>query len=268
MDVVLFVHFFFMLFCFVFIPGELDIFLKIWVVWTQLLFLYGQFYSSKLGPKIKDTSLELMKMYIYAQAFSVKTSIHSPTWKLKQNKCTHKCSKNGNTPRKGWFKSNQFKRIHELTSFCLAKEKRQSRMPVILKKTEFAPAGVQAGSSSHTFHPEATGAGGKVQSKKLFRLKHKLLHSQAERKFSNSLFGLCLLDFSWRVSTLSFTIIGYWQHIWLLLVGFLFLYRQNKSVIWRYSFKEDYSTEYKALFIRFLFIDIKSSCGFELFGKV
>ena len=56
------------------------------------------------------------------------------------------------------------------------KEKRQSRMPVDLKKTEFAPAGVQAGSSSRTFHPEATGAGGKVQSKKLYRLKRKLLH--------------------------------------------------------------------------------------------
>ena len=38
-------------------------------------------------------------------------------------------------------------------------------MPVGLKKTEFAPGGVQAGSSSRTFHPEVTGAGGKVQSK-------------------------------------------------------------------------------------------------------
>ena len=49
-------------------------------------------------------------------------------------------------------------------------------MPVNLKKTEFAPAGVQVRSSSHTFHPEVTGVGGKVQSKKLFRLKCKLLH--------------------------------------------------------------------------------------------
>ena len=56
------------------------------------------------------------------------------------------------------------------------KEKRPSRMPVNSKKPEFAPAGVQAGSSSRTFHPEATGAGGKVQSKKLYRLKRKLLH--------------------------------------------------------------------------------------------
>ena len=49
-------------------------------------------------------------------------------------------------------------------------------MPVNLKKTEFVPAGVQAESSLRTFYPEATGAGGKVQSKKLYRLKRKLLH--------------------------------------------------------------------------------------------
>ena len=49
-------------------------------------------------------------------------------------------------------------------------------MSVNLKKNKFAPAGVQAGSSSRTFHPEATGVGGKVQSKKLYRLKRKLLH--------------------------------------------------------------------------------------------
>ena len=56
------------------------------------------------------------------------------------------------------------------------KEKRQSRIPVNLKKTEFAPASVQARSSSRTFHLEATSAGGKVQSKKLYQLKCKLLH--------------------------------------------------------------------------------------------
>ena len=49
-------------------------------------------------------------------------------------------------------------------------------MPVDLKKTEFAPAGIQAGSSSRTFHPEVTGAGGKVQSKILYQLKRKVLH--------------------------------------------------------------------------------------------
>ena len=49
-------------------------------------------------------------------------------------------------------------------------------MLVDLKKIEFTPAGVQAGGSSHPFHPEVTGAGGKVQSKKLYRLKRKLLY--------------------------------------------------------------------------------------------
>ena len=39
------------------------------------------------------------------------------------------------------------------------KEKCQSRMPVDLKKTEFAPAGVQDGSSSRTFHPESDRCG-------------------------------------------------------------------------------------------------------------
>ena len=56
------------------------------------------------------------------------------------------------------------------------KEKRQSRMLVDLKKTKFKPAGVQVGSFSRTFHPEATGARGKGQSKRLYQLKRKLLH--------------------------------------------------------------------------------------------
>ena len=51
-------------------------------------------------------------------------------------------------------------------------------MPVNLKKGEFTLAGVQVGSSSHTFHLEATSAGGKGQSKKLYLLKLKLLHLQ------------------------------------------------------------------------------------------
>ena len=125
-----------------------------------------------------------MKMYIFSYArVQRKTSIHSPTWKLKQNKCTHKCSKKGNTPRKWWFKSNQSRESTCLPLFALLvthKEKLQSRMPVNLKKTEFAPAGIQAESSSRTFHQEATGAGGKVQSKKQYRLKRKLLHSHHE----------------------------------------------------------------------------------------
>ena len=56
-------------------------------------------------------------------------------------------------------------------------------MPVNLKKTEFAQAGVQAGSSSRTFHPEAINAGGKVQCKKLYWLKCKLLHSTSLLRF-------------------------------------------------------------------------------------
>ena len=51
------------------------------------------------------------------------STIHSSTWKLKQKKGTRKCYKKGNTPRKWWFKSNQLiKRIHVLTSFCLASD--------------------------------------------------------------------------------------------------------------------------------------------------
>ena len=80
-----------------------------------------------------------------------------------------------NVPKKETHQeSDDLNRINSREFTCLPlfallmihKEKRQSRMPVNLKKTEFAPAGVQAGSSSRTFHPEATGAGGKVQSKK------------------------------------------------------------------------------------------------------
>ena len=53
-------------------------------------------------------------------------------------------------------------------------------MLVDLKKTEFAPASVQAGSSSRTFNPEVTGAGGKVQSKKQ--------HQQQSYKSGNGVF--------------------------------------------------------------------------------
>ena len=119
---------------------------------------------------------------LFVYVFRVKASIHSPTWKLKQNKCTYKCSKKGNTPRKWWFKSNQFKRIHVLTSFCLANGPQRktsvSHAGPFEKKNEFAPASVQVGSSSRTFHPEVTSEGGKVQSKKLYLLKCKLLYSR------------------------------------------------------------------------------------------
>ena len=89
--------------------------------------------------------------------------IHSPTWKLKQNKRTRKCSKKGNTPRKWWFKSNQFERIHVLTSFCLASDPQR-------KNVSLAYGSIWKRPNSHqpVFRPEATGAGCKVQSKKSY----------------------------------------------------------------------------------------------------
>ena len=81
----------------------------------------------------------------------------------RKNKCT--------------FSNYTFSNLKTLFALLVThKEKCPSRMPVNLKKTEFAPAGVQARSSSPTFHLEVTGVGGKVQSKKLYRLKCKLLH--------------------------------------------------------------------------------------------
>ena len=139
--------------------------------------------QQQLGPKIKDTSLELMKMYIFicAHVQRKKTSIHSPTWKLKQNKCTDTYSKWGNTPRKRWSKSIQFKRIHVLTSFCLASDPQRknvshacrsiwkrpnSRQPVFRPEVPLAP------STTKQLVREA-----KFNLKKLYRLKRKLLHS-------------------------------------------------------------------------------------------
>ena len=79
--------------------------------------------SSNWGQKSKTrVSYWWSCISLFAHVFSVKTSTYSPTWKLKRNKCTRKYSKKGNTPRKWWFKSNQFKRIHVLTSFCLARD--------------------------------------------------------------------------------------------------------------------------------------------------
>ena len=54
--------------------------------------------------------------------------------------------------------SREFRCLSLFALLVTHKEKRPSRMPVNLKKTEFAPAGVQAGSSSRTFHSEATEA--------------------------------------------------------------------------------------------------------------
>ena len=120
-----------------------------------------------------------MKKYIFicARVQRKKTSVH-----ILQRENWNKTNALVNVPKKETrHGSEDLNRINsrEFMSFCLAsdhKEKRPSRMPVNLKKSEFPPADVQAGSSSRTFHPEVTGAGGKVQSKKLYRLKPKLLH--------------------------------------------------------------------------------------------
>ena len=67
------------------------------------------------------------------------------------------------------FSNYTFSNVKTLFALLVThKEKRPSRMPVNLKKSEFAPVGVRDASSSHIFHPEATGEGGKVQSKKLY----------------------------------------------------------------------------------------------------
>ena len=114
--------------------------------------MYNNGLTAATGPKIKDTSLVLMKLYIFICALV---------------QCKNKYT----------FSNYTFSNVKTLFALLVThKEKCQSRMLVDLKKTEFAPTGVQAGSSSHTFHLEATGAGGKVQSKKLYLLKYKLLH--------------------------------------------------------------------------------------------
>ena len=72
--------------------------------------------------------------------------IHFSTWKLKQNKCTRKCSKRGNTPRKWWFKLNQFRRIHVLTSFCLASD--LQRKTSVSHASRFEKGRIRAGQCS------------------------------------------------------------------------------------------------------------------------
>ena len=162
------------------------------------------FYSSDWGQKSKTrVSYWWSCISLFAHVFSVKTSTysptihsstyrHSPTYNLQlyilqlyilQRENWNKTKALVNVPKKETHhESDDLNRINSREFTCLFallvthKEKHQSRMPVNLKKTEFSPAGVQAGSSSRTFHSEATGTGSKVQSKKLYRLKRKLLH--------------------------------------------------------------------------------------------
>ena len=154
-----------------------------------------RFYSSNWGQKSKTrVSSWWSWISLFSHVFSVKcirsptihspTYRHSPTYNL-QRENWNKTNALVNVPKEETHQeSDDLNRINSRELTCLPlfallvthKEKRQSRMPVDLKKTEFAPAGVQAGSSSRTFHLEVTGPGGKVQSKKLYRLKRKLLH--------------------------------------------------------------------------------------------
>ena len=103
------------------------------------------FNSSNWGQKSKTRVLYWWScISLFAHVFRVKC-IHSPT--------THSPTIQSPT----W----------KLFLPCLwpTKKKHQSRMLVDLKKTKFARAGVQARSSSRSFHPEATGAGGKFNLK-------------------------------------------------------------------------------------------------------
>ena len=119
------------------------------------LFIY--FVTAQLGSEIKDTSLILVKLYIFICA------------RVRHKMCTLSNYTLFNGTRLMSLISDPSCCCYSENSFCLAcdprQEKHQSRMPVDLKKAEFAPAGVQARSPSHTFHPEVTGAGGKFQSK-------------------------------------------------------------------------------------------------------
>ena len=120
------------------------------------------FYSSNWGQKSKTrVSYWWSCISLFVYVFSVKTSTHSPT--IHSSTYRH---------------SPTYNLQHE-NSFCLASDP-QRKMSVShaswFEKDRILTSQCSARSSSCTFHPEATGAGGKVQSKKLYRLKCKLLH--------------------------------------------------------------------------------------------
>ena len=132
--------------------------------------------SSNWGQKSKTrVSYWWRCISLFAHVFSVKTYIHILQLYILQRENGNKTNALVNVPKEETHhESDDLNRTNSREFTCLPlfallvthKEKHPSRMPVNLKKTEFAPAGVQAGSSSRTFHPEATGAGGKIQSKK------------------------------------------------------------------------------------------------------
>ena len=79
------------------------------------------FLQQQLGSKIKDTSLVLMKLYIFI------------------------CARVQRKKQAYTFSNYTFSNIKTIFALLVThKEKRQSRMLVHLKKTEFTPAGVQA----------------------------------------------------------------------------------------------------------------------------
>ena len=100
---------------------------------------------------------------LFAHVFSVKQSYIPEHENWNKTNALINVPKKETHPESDDFKSNQWRESTCLPLFALLvthKEKRQSCMPVNLKKTEFTPASVQAGSSSCTFHPEVTSAGG------------------------------------------------------------------------------------------------------------
>ena len=154
---------------------------------SKIVFTY--FYSSNWGQKSKTrVSYWWSCISLFAHVFSVKCLHNLQLYILQRgnwNKTNALVNIQKKKKKETHHESDDLNRINSSREFtCLPlfaslithKEKRQFRTLVDLKKTEFTPAGVQDGSSSHTFHPEATGAGDKVQSKKLYRLKCKLLH--------------------------------------------------------------------------------------------
>ena len=117
--------------------------------------------------------------------FSVKTRVHSPTWKLKHHKCIHKCSK-----KETHHESDDLNRINsrEFTFLPLfALQVTHKEKTSVLHAGQFEKDRIPASRcSSRKFlshlPPGSNRAGGKLQSKKLYRLKRKLLHLQLGNK--------------------------------------------------------------------------------------
>ena len=98
-----------------------------------------------------------------------------------------------------------------------------------------------------------------------------------KKKFSYSSFGVCLSNVSWRVSHGYCVMISdnWWMrtsHVvkpWLFVFYFFIDLGESfaKTILWldNTPSKEQYVSQFTALFIHFFFMDIKSSCALELF---